>query len=70
MLRAIAKSKTAKVRYEGDNILVAINNSNEQKRIFVGTQWDNSYSLFDEKSVDGFVNLPPYRYTLLSKKEY
>ena len=55
---------------EGDNILVAINNSNEQKRIFVGTQWDNSYSLFDEKSVDGFVNLPPYRYTLLSKKEY
>ena len=55
---------------EGDNVLVAINNSNEQKRIFVGTQWDNSYSLFDEKSVDGFVNLPPYRYTLLSKKEY
>ena len=55
---------------EGDNILVAINNSNEQKRIFVGIQWDNSYSLFDEKSVDGFVNLPPYRYTLLSKKEY
>ena len=38
--------------------------------IFVGIQWDNSYSLFDEKSVDGFVNLPPYRYTLLSKKEY
>lgn len=55
---------------EGDNILVAINNSNEQKRIFVGIQWDNSYSPFDEKSVDGFVNLPPYRYTLLSKKEY
>ena len=41
---------------------------NESKKIFVGTQWDNSYSLFDEICVDGFITLPPYRYTLLSKQ--
>ena len=53
---------------ESDSVLVAINNSNESKKIFVGTQWDNSYSLFDEICVDGFITLPPYRYTLLSKQ--
>ena len=53
---------------EYDSVLVAINNSNESKKIFVGTQWDNSYSLFDEICVDGFITLPPYRYTLLSKQ--
>ena len=53
---------------ESDSVLVAINNSNESKKIFVGTQWDNSYSLFDEICVDGFITLPPYRYTLVSKQ--
>ena len=53
---------------EYDSVLVAINNSNESKKIFVGTQWDNSYSLFDEICVDGFITLPPYRYTLVSKQ--
>ncbi len=38
---------------ESDSVLLAIN---------------NSYSLFDEICADGFITLPPYRYTLLSKQ--
>ncbi len=47
--------------------LVAVNNSDEEVQIFVGTQWDNSYNYFDYCCADGFIKLPPYRYTMLSK---
>ena len=53
---------------EHDAALVAVNNSSDFKRIFVGTKWDNSYSLFDETPCDGFITIPPYRYTLLTIK--
>ncbi|MGN1122730.1 MAG: alpha-amylase family glycosyl hydrolase, partial [Eubacterium sp.] len=47
--------------------LIAVNNSDAQVQIFVGTQWDNSYNYFEYPCADGFINLPPYRYTMLSK---
>ncbi|MGN0521501.1 MAG: glycoside hydrolase family 13 protein [Eubacterium sp.] len=50
-----------------NSVLVAVNNSNEEINIFVGEEWDNSYNLFDEKSVKGIITLPAYRYTMLSK---
>lgn len=50
-----------------DSVLVAVNNSNEQININVGKEWDNSYNYFEYQSENGFISLPPYRYTLLSK---
>lgn len=53
---------------EKGKCLVAVNNSPDTAKIFVGTQWDNSYNFFDPICVDGFIEIPPYRYTLLSKQ--
>lgn len=47
--------------------LVAVNNTDKTKRIFVGTKWDNSYPFFAECAVDGFVTLPPRGYVLLTR---
>jgi len=51
-----------------NQVLVAVNNSNESTDVFVGREWDNSYNLFDAVSKDGYIRLEPYRYTLLSKQ--
>lgn len=48
--------------------LVAVNNSPNTAKFFVGTRWDNSYNFFDSICVDGFIELPPYRYTVLSQQ--
>lgn len=48
--------------------LVTVNNSPITVKIFVGTKWDNSYNFFEHTSSDGFIELPPYRYTMLSKQ--
>lgn len=53
---------------EKSSCLVAVNNSNQAVKIFVGTQWDVSYSFFDFPCVDGFISLPPYRFSMLSKE--
>ena len=53
---------------EKGKCLVAVNNSPDTAKIFVGTNWDNSYNFFDPICVDGIIELPPYRYTLLSKQ--
>lgn len=45
--------------------LVAVNNTAESKKLFVGTSWDNSYSVFDVHSIDGFITLPAHKYALL-----
>lgn len=47
--------------------LVAVNNSAQTVKFFVGTQWDISYNHFEYICADGFIELPPYRYTMLSK---
>lgn len=52
---------------EENQVLVAVNNSDEELDIPVGTEWDNAYSFFDYVSKDGYIRLAPYRYTLLSK---
>lgn len=54
-------------RCSENRVLIAVNSGNEATDVFVGTDWDNSYNFFDEKSVNGNIHLEPYRYTLLSK---
>ncbi len=56
-------------RRDGDNnsVLVAVNNNNEETKVFVGEEWDNSYCLFDYKAQNGVITLPAHRYTMLSK---
>lgn len=49
------------------NVLVAINNNDEETKIFVGEKWDNSYPHFDYKCKNGIITLPPHRYTMLSR---
>lgn len=51
-----------------NQVLVAVNNSNESIDVFVGREWDNSYNFFDAVSKDGYIRLEPYRYTLFSKQ--
>lgn len=57
--------------YRRDNdtssLLVAVNNSNDDMAIYVGDEWDNSYSHFEYSSKNGIIILPPHRYALLSK---
>lgn len=53
---------------ESDRLLVAINNGNAEEKIFVGNQWDNSYSYFDFKCKNGYVTLPPRRYAMLYRQ--
>ena len=50
-----------------DSLLVAVNNSDEEVKIFIGSQWDNSYCHFDFSCKNGVILLPPKRYTLLSR---
>ncbi len=52
---------------EENEVLVAVNNSAETVDVPVGSEWDNSYNLFDAVSKDGYIRLAPYEYTLLSK---
>ncbi|MCM1115433.1 MAG: glycoside hydrolase family 13 protein [Clostridium sp.] len=49
------------------SVLVAVNNNDEEVSIFVGEQWNNAYPHFDYKCENGFITLPPYRYTILSR---
>lgn len=59
------------IAYERANdtgsVLVAVNNNNEEAKIFVGDGWNNSYCYFDYKCENGTITLPPHRYTMLSK---
>ncbi len=59
------------IAYMRDNgessVLVAINNSDRNMDICVGTQWDNSYPYFDFKAENGVIRLPSKRYTMLSR---
>lgn len=50
-----------------NQVLVAVNNSNETVDIFVGSEWDCSYNLFNPTSKNGVIALEPYSYALLSK---
>lgn len=52
---------------DNNQVLIAVNNSAETADVPVGTEWDNSYNLFDAVSKDGYIRLEPYGYTLLSK---
>lgn len=52
---------------DGNQVLVAVNNSNETVDVFVGAHWDHSYNLFAPTSKDGYIRLDPYCYTLLTK---
>ena len=52
---------------DNNQVLIAVNNSAETADVPVGTEWDNSYNLFDSVSKDGYIRLGPYAYTLLSK---
>jgi len=56
-------------RRDGDNnsVLVAVNNNDEETKVFVGEEWDNSYCLFDYKAQNGVIILPAHRYTMFSK---
>lgn len=51
---------------ESGRCLVAVNNSSRNVKIFVGKCWDSSYNYFDYTAEGGFIELPPYRYTMLS----
>ena len=48
-------------------VLAAVNNSESAVEIFVGTEWDNSYSFFDNASVGGKLVLEPKGMALLSR---
>lgn len=60
---AIAYERSAK----DSSILVAVNNNDEETKIFVGSQWDNSYPYFDYQCKNGCISLPPHRYAMLSR---
>lgn len=60
---AIAYTRTN----DENSILVAVNNGDNEKQLFVGRQWDNSYAFFDYECNNGTITLPPKRYTLLSR---
>lgn len=49
------------------SVLVAINNNDEETKVFVGEKWDNSYPHFDFKCENGIITLPPHRYAMLSR---
>ena len=48
-------------------VLAAVNNSESAVEIFVGTEWDNSYSFFDNASVGGKLVLEPKGMAFLSR---
>lgn len=53
---------------ESDRLLVVVNNGNAEEKIFVGEQWNNSYSYFDFNCQNGYVSLPPKRYAMLYRQ--
>lgn len=62
-------SSLAYVRRSSDSeVLIAVNNSDDEERISVGDEWNNSYCHFDFECRSGFVLLPPKRFTMLSKQ--
>lgn len=61
-------SAIAYERVSSDNsVLVAVNNNNEETKLFVGEKWNNAYPYFDFKCENGIITLPPHRYTMLSR---
>ncbi len=61
-------SAIAYERVSSDNsVLVAVNNNDEETKLFVGEKWNNAYPYFDFKCENGIITLPPHRYTMLSR---
>lgn len=61
-------SAIAYERVGSDNsVLVAVNNNDEETKLFVGEKWNNVYPHFDFKCENGIITLPPHRYTMLSR---
>lgn len=61
-------SAIAYERVSSDNsVLVAVNNNDEETKLFVGEKWNNAYPHFDFKCENGIVTLPPHRYAMLSR---
>lgn len=61
-------SAIAYERVSSDNsVLVAVNNNDEETKLFVGEKWNNAYSHSDFKCENGIIALPPHRYTMLSR---
>lgn len=61
-------SAIAYERVSTDNsILVAVNNNDEETKLFVGEKWNNAYPYFDFKCENGIITLPPHRYAMLSR---
>ncbi|MBR2134243.1 MAG: glycoside hydrolase family 13 protein [Eubacterium sp.] len=52
---------------DNESVLVAVNNNDEESKLVVGQEWDNSYPYFDYKSENGVITLPPHRYAMLSR---
>lgn len=52
-----------------ESVLVAVNNGDKEENIFVGDEWNNSYSYFDFKCKNGYVFLPPKRYLMLLRQK-
>ena len=50
-----------------NSVLVAVNNNDEETKLFVGEKWNNTYPHFDFKCENGIITLPPHRYTMLSR---
>ncbi len=61
-------SAIAYERVSSDNsVLVAVNNNDEETKLFVGEKWNNAYPYFGFKCENGIITLPPHRYTMLSR---
>lgn len=61
-------SAIAYERVSTDNsILVAVNNNDEETKLFVGEKWNNAYPYFDFKCENDIITLPPHRYAMLSR---
>lgn len=61
-------SAIAYERVGSDNsVLVAVNNNDEETKLFVGEKWNNAYPYFDFKCENGIITLPPHRYAMLSR---
>lgn len=61
-------SAIAYERVSSDNsVLVAVNNNDEETKLFVGEKWNNAYPHFDFKCENGIITLPPHRYAMLSR---
>lgn len=50
-----------------NSVLVAVNNNDEETKLFVGEKWNNAYPYFDFKCENDIITLPPHRYAMLSR---